>query len=359
MTERRVAIVGCGGRGRAHAQTYSLIEDAELIACCDPNLERREKLAAEFNLHAYPDARSMIEQEKPDFVHLVTQPALRVELMTLVSELGVPLCTVEKPIAVGVADWRALCALERATATRFAISHQFRWQKHLIKCQQALASGKLGEVKFLDVSAGMNIANQGTHTLNYGRALLGDPLVTEVSGNAFGWDMGDLSHPAPAATVAHLAFANGVRGSWVLGPIARRIGDPATTWQHVRVAAYAERGRVNYEEFGQWEIISPEGVESGDHGGMETWAHNNLLAQADFHRAVLAWGNQPPPRPSPNVGEGEEQAPGTNLAASLHEWKVVLAVYTSAIEHRPIDIAAFEPQDDLFQALENNLTRKS
>jgi predicted dehydrogenase len=345
MPEQRVAIVGCGGRGRAHAQTYSLIENAELIACCDPNLERREKLAAEFNLHAYPDARTMIEQEKPDLVHLVTQPALRVELMTLVSELGVPMCTVEKPIAVGVADWRALCTLEKNTRTKFAISHQFRWQQHLVQCQQALASGKLGDVKFLDVSAGMNIANQGTHTLNYGRALLGDPQVTEVSGNAFGWDRSDLNHPAPAATVAHLSFHNGVRGSWVLGPIARRIGDPSTTWQHVRVAAYAERGRVNYEEFGQWEIVSPEGIEHGNYGGMEVWAHNNLLAQADFHRAVLAWG------------EGDAKIPGTNLAASLHEWKVVLAVYTSAIVHQPIEIAIFEPQDDLFQALEKNLKK--
>lgn len=344
MATYRVAIVGCGNRSRAHLQADQLIPGARLVACCDPVVEKRVKLAAEFLLQPYADARTMIEKEKPDLVHLVTQPAWRVELMTLASELGVPMCTVEKPIATGVADWRALCELEKETSTKFAICHQFRWQQDLVKCQQAVASGQLGQVKFLDISAGMNIANQGTHTLNYGRSLIGDPKVTLVAGNAFGWDLGDPTHPAPEATQAYLVFENGVRGLWTLGPISPRIGDPGTTWQHVRVVAYADRGRVNYEEFGQWEIVSPERVERGDYGGADVWGHNNLLAQAEFHRALIAWGKQ------------DSLEPGTSLQQSLHEWKVVLAVYTSAVKNRPVEIASFEPQDDLFQALAKKLT---
>jgi predicted dehydrogenase len=346
MKPLRVAIIGCGNRGQAHLQADQHIEGVQAVACCDPVIDRREKLAAEFNLRAYADAGTMIEHEKPDLIHLVTQPALRVELMTLVSEMGVPICTVEKPIATGVVDWRALCDLEQKSRTKFAICHQFRWQKHLVKCQQAVASGQLGEVKFLDISAGMNIANQGTHTLNYGRSLIGDPEVTLVAGNAFGWDLGDPTHPAPEATQAYLIFENGVRALWTLGPISSRIGDPNTTWQHVRVAAYADRGRVNYEEFGQWEIVSPEGVERGDYGGMETWGRNNRLAQAEFHKALIAWGEDGLPEP------------GTSLRQSLHEWKVVLAVYTSAVEHRPIEISSFEPKDDLFHSLSALLTER-
>jgi predicted dehydrogenase len=339
MTTLRVAIIGCGSRSRAHLQADQHVEGLQAVACCDPVIDRREKLAQEFNLRAYADARTMLEQEKPDLVHLVTQPALRVELMTLVAELQVPICSVEKPIATGVVDWRALCQLEQTSRTKFAICHQFRWQQHLVKCQQAVASGRLGDVKFLDISAGMNIANQGTHTLNYGRSLIGDPKVTLVAGNAFGWDMGDPTHPAPEATQAYLIFENSVRASWTLGPISPRIGDPDTTWQHVRVTAYADRGRVNYEEFGRWEIVAPEGVERGDYGGMETWGRNNCLAQAEFHKALIAWG----------VADAPE--PGTSLRQSLHEWKVVLAVYTSAVEHQTVAISTFEPKDDLFQSL--------
>jgi hypothetical protein len=56
--------------------------------------------------------------------------------------------------------------------------------------------------------------------------------------------------------------------------------------------------------------------------------------------------------------EDAQKVPGTALAASLHEWKVVLALYTSALERRPVDLPTFEPQEDLFHALEKALNSK-
>jgi predicted dehydrogenase len=344
-TEYKVAIVGCGGRSRAHILPYQHIANTRVVACSAPTPTRRDKLAEEFGLHAYADAREMIVMEQPDMVHLVTWPDTRVELMSLVSELGVPLCTVEKPIAVGVADWQALCQLESTSKTKFAVCHQLRWQPYLLRCQQAMASGKLGPVKFLDISAGMNIAGQGTHTLNYGRALIGDPYVTRVAGNAYGWDASDPGHPAPAMSEAYLTFENGVRGLWTSGAISPRAGDVSTTWQHVRTAVYADHGRVNYEEFGKWEIVTQDSAEGGDYGGMNTWAKNNLLAQTGFHQAMYAWA------------QDSSQEPGTSLRHSLHEWKVVLALYTSALERRPVDINGFEPDGDLFHSLAAALTQ--
>jgi predicted dehydrogenase len=343
--EYRVVVVGCGGRSRAHILPYQYIDNAKVVACCAPSPDRRDKLAAEFGLHAYASAKEMIKQEKPDMVHLVTWPDTRVELMTLVSDMDVPLCTVEKPIATGVAVWQALCRLEATTHTKFAVCHQFRWQPHMMQCQQAMASGRLGAPKFLDISAGMNIAGQGTHTLNYGRALIGDPWVSQVTGMIYGWDTSDPGHPAPAMSEAYLTFENGVRGLWTSGAISPRTGDPGTVWQHVRTAAYAERGRVNFEEFGKWEIVSPDGVEGGDFGGMETWAQNNLIAQTNFHKAMFTWLND------------DDAVPGTSLKQSLYEWKVVLALYTSALQGKPIEMDGFEPDIHLMFQLESALKK--
>jgi len=345
MGHYRVAIVGSGGRSRAHIQAYEHIIGAEVVACCAPTPARRDRLAAEFGIRAYANAAEMITRERPDMVHLVTWPDTRVELMTLVSDLQVPLCTVEKPIATSVADWRALCALADQTKTRFAVCHQFRWHPHLMQCRAALSSGALGQPLFVEMSAGMNIAGQGTHTLNYGRSLVGDPLVTRVFGAASGWEESDAGHPGPATTEAYVTFANGVRGVWTTGDISPRCGDPGTVWQHVRVAAYAEQGRIAYQEFGAWEIVEPARAEQGDFGGMETWGHNAVLAQAAFHQAMFDW----------LAGEG--RAPGTHLAASLHEWKVVLALYASALERRPIDLEGFEPADTLLRDLAAALAR--
>jgi len=63
------------------------------------------------------------------------------------------------------------------------------------------------------------------------------------------------------------------------------------------------------------------------------------LAQAEFHKTMFAWL------------EDDTRVPGTNLKQSLHEWKVVLALYASALYRKPIDIASFDPPLDLFDQL--------
>ncbi len=104
------------------------------LSCSDKVVEPSEKLGAEFGIKPYTDIAEMVEAERPDIVHLATWPDTRVELMSLVAELGVPLCTVEKPIATGVDDWRQLCELEAKSQTKFAVCHQLRWQQDLVNC---------------------------------------------------------------------------------------------------------------------------------------------------------------------------------------------------------------------------------
>ncbi|HUU31478.1 MAG TPA: Gfo/Idh/MocA family oxidoreductase [Phycisphaerae bacterium] len=340
MAIYRVAVIGCGGRSVPHIKAYQHIRRAKVVACCDPDKARREKIATDFGVTPYAEAAEMIRNEKPDLVHNVTWPSLRVPLMTLMADLGVPAATVEKPIATGVADWRALVELERRAPTRFAVCHQCRWQPHLVKCRQALASGRLGKVLLVDASAGMNISGQGTHILNYAVSLNGESPIVRVFGAASGDQEMKTAHPGPDTTVGLVTFANGVRCLWNNGPTAPVCGDPKTIWQHVRVAAYAERGRVLWEEFGRWEIVGPGGLEaSGDYGGTDTWMANNLRAQAAFHEAMFDWI------------EDDRKVPGTSLAQSLHEWKAVLALYASAVGRRPVELGSFDPPPDLFDRL--------
>ncbi|MEM7030196.1 MAG: Gfo/Idh/MocA family oxidoreductase [Chloroflexota bacterium] len=339
MTTYKAVVVGCGGRTPPHIDAYQYIPNVEVVACCARTAATREPVAKKYNLKEYDDIEKMIKAEKPDIVHMVIRPDDRVGRMGLISKLGVPMCTVEKPIATHVRDWQELVKLEAQSDTKFGICHQFRWQPHMVKCREALQSGTLGEVKFLDFSAGMNISGQGTHVLNYGMSMNGDSPVTRVFGAASGTEMTDTVHPAPDSTVGYLTFENGVRGLWNNGPTALKTGDPTTIWQHVRVAAFADRGRVNYEEFGKWEIVAPNGTESGDFGDSETWMANNIRAQAGFHQAMIDWH------------EDDDRVCGTSLKQSLHEWSVVLALYQSALERRHIEMAEFDPPEDLFDQL--------
>jgi predicted dehydrogenase len=339
MPTYRVALIGAGSRAHNHAAAYAQIPEATLCAVAEPLAERRAAFAAQYGLTGYADAAEMIQRERPDLVHIVTPPSVRLAPLTLVSELGVPAATVEKPVALGVADWRALGELAGRTTTKIAVCHQFRWQADLARCREAMASGELGAPLFVEATAGMNVTNQGTHALHYVNALGGDRPVAEVFGAVAGWEGHDLSHPGPESTLGRLTFDNGLRMFWNTGPTAPRVGDPATTWQHVRVAAYAERGRVLWEEFGRWEIVGPGRHEQGHFGDMATWSRQNAAAQAAFHRAMFNWL------------EHDDQPAGTHLARSLHEWQAVLALYASAVWRRPVQIADFDPPLDLMDQL--------
>lgn len=342
MQRYRVAVIGAGSRADAHCAASLALSELELVAVAAPSPTRREALAEQYGLRAYGDVGAMLRAEQPDLVHVVTPPSVRVDILRALAEHGVPAATVEKPVALAVADHRALSELVDGP-TRIGVCHQFRWYYSLVRCRQALASGRLGRVLWVDASAGMDITNQGTHALHYGNSLLGDRRVVEVFGTASGWNSADAAHPGPDDSLAQLTFDDGSRMVWATGPHTPRVGDPSTTWQHVRVAAHAEFGRVEWAEFGGWAIVGPDGMESGEFEGFPAWQQGNLTAQTAFHAEMLAWLRDP------------EQPCGTNLARSLHEWQAVLALYASALERRPVRLDDFAPEDDLVDRLRTAL----
>jgi predicted dehydrogenase len=339
MKTYRVAVLGCGHRSGPHIEAYQHIKRARVVAVCDRHAEKADAAAAKYGAQTYTNAATMLRTEEPDLLHIVTPPVDRVGLLTLAAEHDVPACTVEKPLATNVIEWKQLKALEARAKTKFGVCHQLRWQQHVMRCQAALRSGRLGKTRMLDLSAGFNIAGQGTHILNYGMSLNADVPVVRVFGAASGDSEMHSIHPAPDSTEGYLTFADGTRALWVCGPTAPRCGDPNISWQHVRIAAYADHGRVLWEEFGRWEIVGPDTKEDGHFGGMDTWMANNIKAQAGFHEAMLDWI------------EDDRKPAGTNLKQSLHEWEVVLALYASAVWRRPVDLAGFNPPDDLFEQL--------
>ena len=94
-------LLGCGPRARGHARAYEHVEKARLEAVCDKDPQRLRAFLEEFEVErAYSDLREMLEREKPDLLHVVTQPTQRVEFFELAAETGVPAMLIEKPLAL-------------------------------------------------------------------------------------------------------------------------------------------------------------------------------------------------------------------------------------------------------------------
>ena len=341
MPKYRSVILGCGGRSGPHVRAYQLVPDAEMVACCDMLDEPRERFMAEWGLRGYADPVEMIEREKPDLVHLVTRPSTRVEQLTMVSELGVPACIVEKPIAIAAHDWKALCELEQRTKTKIGVGAQFRYHPDLIRCREAVQSGDLGKMLFVEATAGLNICDQGVHVLDWAMSLNDDQPVTRVFGAASGAGQLGGTHPAPETTTAALTFANGVTGVWTLGTDAPRIRaafETPHTYMHCRVAAYCERGRVLFEEFGKWEIVSSARIQTDYNRTTDDWSAGNDRAQANLTKSMFAWL------------ENDTKPVGTNLARALQQWNAILGLYASAIHRQPVAVP-FDPPDDILAQL--------
>jgi predicted dehydrogenase len=342
----RCVIIGCGGRAHEHARAYSLVSRGTLVACCDRHPEKLEPFATKWGLVAYADAAEMIRQEQPDLVHIVTGPRGRVETMALVSEQNVPACIIEKPIAFEVRDWRQIVTLETESATKFGVGAQMRYHNDLTRCREALQSGALGRVLYMDGSAGSTICDQGVHNIDWMMSLNKDSSPTQVFGVASGVEnMNHRMHPSPDTTVGQIVFANGIRATWNLGHTAPRVLDAPEAWKHGRIAVYAERGRVLYEEFRNWEIVSPEGVQSGGRADMDEWRQGNAEAQANLTNAMFDWI------------EDADQPVGTCLARAIEQWNAVLGLYASTITRQPVDLP-FEPDDDLWEQLRAVLSKR-
>lgn len=351
MKKSKSVIIGCGGRAHRHAVVYPL-DRAELAACCDIDKEKADAFAKTYGLKAYYDAREMLEAEKPDLVHLVTPPLVRAVLIELISEMNVPACLSEKPISVGVRDWKRICEVVKNTNTKFGVNHQFRFHKNLKKCRAAIESGKLGKVRFAEYTCGMSMNQQGTHITDYVMSLIGDPKIKSVFGTTSKLDYDQPRHPAPETSIAQVQFDNGVIGMWNTGYTAPVVFDDGTTYKHCREAVYCEKGWVTYEEFGEWKISSQDGDESGrvsavaglEDGDAQAssvqseWDILNDLAQKDLTESMLDWM------------ENDNMRSESYIEKALHQWNAVQALYMSSLTKMPVELP-FDPPEDLFEQM--------
>jgi len=312
---------------------YDFIAEGVKVACCDLNTERLDDFAEKYQIpQHYTDLDEMLDKEGPDVVHMVTRPNLRVELMSRLAEAGVPGVIVEKPICVGADDYKALRQLEQQTATKFAINHQLRHHPMILDFLRRVKEGEIGEVRFLDASAMGPLAGQGVHVLDLIFAFNDYARAQTAFGAASGYDDIDGTHPSPNTMEALLTFRNGVRGALQAGEGAPVFGSDDSVWMHKRIAVYGTHGFLHWR-MKSWERSLPDGtVERGE----KDYAEEDIHGQANLTQAMFAW-----------LDDDAAVSP-TNLKTSLDEWLVILAIYQSTVEARPVGLP-FDPPDDMLE----------
>ena len=126
----RVCIIGCGVISGNHIPSIQRLDNVEIVALCDIDKNKAEERKSQFGLSSliYDDYVTMLDEIKPDAVHILTPHYLHTEmtLEALKRDINVLL---EKPVCIKEEDLEKLMNAERESKARVCISFQTRYNE--------------------------------------------------------------------------------------------------------------------------------------------------------------------------------------------------------------------------------------
>lgn len=140
MGTLRGVIAGCGFFGNIQIEAWRRMPEVELVAACDPMLERARAAAP----RAYTDVAEMLDRERPDFVDIATRPDTHLPLVRMAVERGIA-AIVQKPLAENVEQAREMIALVEGAGARVMVHENWRWQPWYREVKRRIEGGDIGE----------------------------------------------------------------------------------------------------------------------------------------------------------------------------------------------------------------------
>ncbi len=142
----KVALVGCGNIFLMHAQSLVNTPGVELVAVCDIRPSLARKAAKRYNCRGYTDYQKMLEEEKPDVIHILTPHYLHPPMAIQALKRKINVLT-EKPISINPRDGQRMIKAARQNKVKLGVIFQNRYNPGSQLVKQNLLNEKLGRVK--------------------------------------------------------------------------------------------------------------------------------------------------------------------------------------------------------------------
>src|SRR5262249_42950807 len=140
----KVAIIGCGKIADSHALQIQRISGCRIVAVCDREPLMAQQLFERFPVDRYyTDARQMLQEAKPDVVHITTPPQSHFSRATMCLENGCHVY-VEKPFTVNEAEAQSLIDLAERKGLKITAGHDDQFRHAARRMRTLIASGYLG-----------------------------------------------------------------------------------------------------------------------------------------------------------------------------------------------------------------------
>ncbi len=154
MNRIKVAVVGCGSISKhRHIPEYAENSHVELVAFCDPIIERAQHFATMHGGKAYRDYTEMLQHEKPHALSVCTPNFLHAEVAIAAIEAGAHVL-IEKPMATSMEEAKQIIEAAQQHQVYVMVGHNQRLMPPHVKAKEILESGVLGKVLSFRTSFG-------------------------------------------------------------------------------------------------------------------------------------------------------------------------------------------------------------
>lgn len=343
----KYVLIGCGRIAVNHIKAV-LNNHLELAAVCDVKPEAMETLLAKHGLEKdtsirrYTDYREMIEAEQPTLAAIATESGIHAEIALYCIAHGVNVI-IEKPMAMSMADADAIVEAAQAHHVKVCACHQNRFNPAVQATRKALEEGRFGKLSHGSIHVRWNrnqdyytqapwrgtwaqdggcLMNQCIHGIDLLRWMMGDEIDT-----VYGVTRQQFHNYLEAEDIgmAVVQFKNGA--------VATIEGTTNVYPQNLEETLYlfGEKGTVKLggkstNAIDVWDLADADDHESTENNGFHE-ATSNVYGNG--HTSLYR-----------DVIEAIEQnrAPYVDAQAGKNALELVLAIYQSAAEGRPVKL---------------------
>lgn len=144
----KYCLIGCGRISVNHIQA-ALNNKLEIVGICDiipeKMQEKKEKFPEIKNVKEYTDYKEMLSKEQPELVAICTESGEHAHIALDVLNAGANVI-IEKPIALSLKDADAIINLAKEKGLKVCANHQNRFNKSIMKMREAMEEKRFGKL---------------------------------------------------------------------------------------------------------------------------------------------------------------------------------------------------------------------
>ena len=206
----KVLIVGCGNIAGgydmdvgnvelpcSHAGTYSRNEKFKMVACVEPNDEKRSRFMEYWNIsEGFRTLEEVLSSNiAVDVVSICSPTEFHFDHVMLAIKLAPRLIFCEKPVTGSSRQTKSLINACDEADILLAVNYTRRWDPEVGKLKQQMSGGHYGELRSITGYYNKGILNNGSHMIDLLHYLLGDLQVITTLGSVIDYSSDDLTIP--------------------------------------------------------------------------------------------------------------------------------------------------------------------